>query len=155
MYKTSTSWSVWEGEHLGVSTFLPNYIKCTQGWIFYLFGFFFRTNPYGALDFWTWKITTSFANTKGTKPSSIQRRCWAHPCLYSCCCPASTFVQTPLGRGGPKELRSLLKTVGPAWSWGSWKLFLMFPGAVSPYIHHGLPPARGIYVWIFKGRVHI
>lgn len=79
MNKTSISWSVWEREHLGVSTFLTNHIKCTQGWIFYLFGFYFRTPPYGALDFWTWKITTNFTNTQVVKPPVIQRRCWACP----------------------------------------------------------------------------
>lgn len=68
MNKTSISWSVWEGERLGVSTFLTNPIKCTQGWIFYLFGFFFRTPPYRALDFWTRKITTNFTNIQVAKP---------------------------------------------------------------------------------------
>lgn len=68
MNKTSILWSVWEGERLGVSTFLTNHIKCTQGWIFYLFGFFLRTPPYRALDFWTWKITTNFTNTQVVKP---------------------------------------------------------------------------------------
>lgn len=70
MYKTSILWSVWEGEHLGVSTFLTNYIKCTQGWIFYLFGFFFRTASYSALDFWTWKITR-FTKIRVTNALSI------------------------------------------------------------------------------------
>lgn len=79
MNKTSILWSVWEGEHLGVSTFLPNHIKCTQGWIFYLFGFFFRTPPYRALDFWTWKITRNFTSTQVATPSVMQRRCWACP----------------------------------------------------------------------------
>lgn len=73
MYKTSVSWSVWEGDYLGVSTFLTSYIKCTQGWIFYLFGFFFRTTPCGALDIWTCKITTSFTNMQVTKHSGFQK----------------------------------------------------------------------------------
>lgn len=50
MYKTSISQSVWEGAHLGVSTFLTNSIKCTQGWILYLVRFFFTTTPYEFLD---------------------------------------------------------------------------------------------------------
>lgn len=114
MYKTSILWSVWEGEHLGVSTFLTNYIKCTQGWIFYLFGFFFRTTPCSALDFWTWKRTTSFTNTQVTELLSTQRRCWA--CVAAVALPAPSSGHS-WGKAGPKELRSLLKTVRPAWTW--------------------------------------
>lgn len=101
MYKTNISWSVWEGEHLGVSTFLTNCIKCTQGWIFYVFGFFFRTTPYSALDFWTWKITTSFMKYTSHKTTVDTKRVLslAGPCSSGCCCPASPFLQIQLGEG--------------------------------------------------------
>lgn len=88
MYKTSVSWSVWEGDYLGVSTFLTGYIKCTQGWIFYLFGFFFRTTPCGALDIWTCKITTSFTNMQVTKHSGFQK-------APSCSAPSSSRASPP------------------------------------------------------------
>lgn len=128
MYKTSISWSVWEGEHLGVSTFLTNYIRCTQGWIFYLFGFFFRTTPCGALDFWTWKITTSFTNIRVTNPLSTLLGRLPLPCQ-----PLPPHAAG--ARLVPKSLRSLLQTVRPAWTWQLGRLeafFLTIPRAVPP-----------------------
>ena len=150
MYKTSISWSVWEGEHLGVSTFLTNYIKCTQGWIFYLFGFFFRTTPYSVLDFWTWKITTSFTNIQVTKPPSTLLVRLPLPCQ-------PLPPDTAGGRLVPKswDLSSKQSDLPGPDGWDSWKLFLLLPGAVPPYLLRGPPPARDIYVWIFKARVHI
>ena len=153
MYKTSISWSVWEGEHLGVSTFLTNCIKCTQGWIFYLFGFFFRTTPYGALDFWTRKITISFTNIQVTEQPSTWRRCWACPAPA---CASAAALRAPSSRPrcrkvGPKSWDLSLKwsdLPGPD-GWDSWKLFLLLPGAIPLYFPCGPLPVRDIYVWIF------
>lgn len=148
MYKTSILWSVWEGEHLGVSTFLTNYIKCTQGWIFYLFGFFFRTPSYGALGFWTCEITR-FAEIEVTKPLSMLLERLLPP-------PAPSSGHS-VGKAAPKKPGSLLKTVRPAWTWQLEQLGA-FPAASRSRPTLRLPwsnPARHISAWIFKATVHI
>lgn len=110
MYKTSITWSVQEGAHLGVSTFLTNSVKCTQGWILCLVAFFFRATPCEFLDM---ENNNKLYKHKVTNPSLTWRRCWA--------CPAPAWVVAfplhTLGEAGPKDLRSLLKTVRPSWTW--------------------------------------
>lgn len=134
---------MWEGERLGVSTFLTNHIKCTQGWIFYLFGFFFSSPSYRALDFWTWKITKKlYKHTSCKTPPVMQSRCWACPT------PASGHSW---GRLVPKswDFSPEQSELPAPHNWDGCKLFLLFH---EPFHHNSPMAGRYFFSFLFNGK---